>query len=235
MARSNKAASSATDSVARNDSNEFESDDDSEAEDPSKLMLFVERFVVFGDSPLGLAASFILLLVAVGTALWINQEDLSENVSRTAAYKSLGPVPKIDPPKIFVVTPNGSSLVTDEIRAAFEKDGVVAVRGLLSRNLLDRLDGASNELVQRQQEKDKQRRQKRTRTQFHMVQMGAVFLDPDDAAVDNGGVAESDENKGKASSFRELSLYSPIPQFAAELLGLSVEKNDTLRMLRYDC
>ena len=105
-------------------------------------------------------------------------------------------------------------VVSDEVLAAYRNEGVVAVRGLLSKELLDALDPVSQQLVNEQDDKNTQRQRPRRSTQFHTVQIGPSFLS-DDAL---------------ATPFRNVALDSVLPSVAAQLLGL--DESHSLRMLR---
>jgi ectoine hydroxylase-related dioxygenase (phytanoyl-CoA dioxygenase family) len=70
-------------------------------------------------------------------------------------YESLGPIPNIDPPFIFTVQLDEMGEIQfndndtyNNIHDAFYKDGVVAIRGLLSEDLLRQLDDESLIVVQ---------------------------------------------------------------------------------------
>jgi hypothetical protein len=120
-------------------------------------------------------------------------------------------------------------LVTEEIRQAFQRDGVIAIRGLIPSDLMHRLDVASDILVAQQQQTSQSERstKKRSNTQFHTVRLGALFLDP-----------PKQESEGPLSAFRHVSLDSMVPQIAGQLLWTPEElsslknKNDTVRVIR---
>ena len=190
-----------------------------EKEDGTKARVrapILTALAVFGDSVWALAASFVLLAVAVGIALTIDEPAAQ---TKDDAYAALPPIPSMSPPIIHNVEIGGDSLVTKKIRDLYERDGVVAVRGLLTPQQLDLLEIASNELVQDQESKNKGRSRKRSGTQFHSVRVGAAFL-------------ETPDRNGSLAAFRDVALFSNVPKFAAELLQLDKGRNDTMRMLR---
>ncbi|KAL7541484.1 hypothetical protein ACHAXR_011627 [Thalassiosira sp. AJA248-18] len=124
-------------------------------------------------------------------------------------------------------------VLSDEMLHRFEEDGVVVIRNLVSPKLLDRLDLASQMLIEGQDEASKKTKRGK---QFHMVKNGAIFLGvpppPNDEttcttnADNDGGTCEADtEAEGTndniiLSSFRDLAMYSKIPRVAASLLRL---------------
>eukprot|EP00978_Attheya_sp_CCMP212_P012100 scaffold30067_cov49-Attheya_sp.AAC.2 len=121
-------------------------------------------------------------------------------------------------------------LVTKEMRQAFQRDGVIAIRGLIPPDLMDRLDVASDILVAQQQQQtshSEKNSKKRSNTQFHTVRVGALFLDP-----------PKQEIEGPLSAFRHVSLDSMVPQIAGQLLSTPEElsslknNNDTVRVIR---
>ena len=197
------------------DSSEGESDMGEELND-GKSPSFISRLTLFGDSGWSVVASFPMLVVAAALVYMLDDS----SGAGESSYPSLGPVPKIDPPRIFDIH---DGKVSDEIRRAFNKDGVVAIRGLLSEEYLQRLDRASSVLVKEQKEQDSQRKRKRQGTQFYTVRQGAIFRS--DAAT------EGDEID-VAGVFREIALLSAIPKVAADLLQLREDRNDTMRLMR---
>jgi hypothetical protein len=195
---------------------------------------WLASLAIFGDSSWALLASFGLLVAAVGVALYMDDGiGSSSNVDPfEIAYQQLGPTPKIDPPRIFEF--RRGELVTEEMRIAFAKDGVIAVRGILYPELLERLDAASNSLILEQQAKNKKKpkvltgRKTPSNSQFFTVQQGAVFLN---LTKDN---EDKDDNEG-IPPFLEVSLASDIPKIVADLLQLQSTndtKTETLRLMR---
>ena len=86
-------------------------------------------------------------------------------------YKALGPIPKVDPPKIFEISSatlsSLSKLVTTDIRKAFEEDGVVAIRGLLTSSQMEALDAATHHLIEQKLDTTTQQsRRERPSAQF---------------------------------------------------------------------
>ena len=136
--------------------------------------------------------------------------------------------------------------LSDEMLQRYEEDGVIVIRNLVSPQLLDRLDKASQVLIDDQNDDGKDSRSKKRRRrgkQFHMVKNGAIFLgvppppkdEQDEAVVCNTNTESGDEchrvdedtpvvdnndNNLILSSFREMALYTKIPRVAASLLRL---------------
>jgi ectoine hydroxylase-related dioxygenase (phytanoyl-CoA dioxygenase family) len=175
----------------------------------------LSNFAVFGDSVWALVLSSLLLLVAVATSLWIDHSAAGDGDGIVDLYTQLGPVPVIDPPQIFDILQLDA--ITDEILSAYKKDGVVAVRGLIEPEVMDRLDAEANVFLEEQRRKNDGH--KRPGTQFHTVHHNAIFRHPPDNTT--------------ISPWVEVTLRSRVPQFAAELLGMrQLDSNQTMRMLR---
>lgn len=121
-------------------------------------------------------------------------------------------------------------VLSDEMLHRFEEDGVIVIRNLVSPKLMDRLDMASQMLIDGQ---DEGSMKKKRGKQFHMVKNGAVFLgvpprkggpvcttnnanEDESCEVD----AETDNDDIILSSFRDLAMYTKIPRVAASLLRL---------------
>jgi hypothetical protein len=200
---------------------------------------WLASLAIFGDSSWALVASFGLLVVAVGVALYMDDGIASNSNDDPfeTAYQQLGPIPKIDAPRIFEF--RREELVTEEMRIAFAKDGVIAVRGILDPELLERLDAASNSLILEQQAKNKKKpkiltgRKTPSNSQFFTVQQGAVFLNLT-KDIDEGD--DSTQPKEEIlPPFLEVSLASDIPKIVADLLQLqsaNENKTETLRLMR---
>jgi hypothetical protein len=182
---------------------------------------WISSFAVFGESVWALAFSFLLLLISVGISLWLDSPGIS--TSNVNPYDKLGPVPSIDPPHIYHMPTDVA--FTDEILTAYKRDGVVAVRGLIGPELLDRLDTASSEFLEEQRQRNNGR--KRPGTQFHTVYNGAIFRNPPNASDING------LTNSTLYPFLDLSLISRVPELAAKLLGMRNDgNNETMRILR---
>jgi ABC-type microcin C transport system permease subunit YejB len=180
---------------------------------------WMSSFAVFGESVWALTFSFLLLLIAVGISFWLD----TPGSSTSDPYDKLGPVPSINPPHIYHVPTDVA--ITDEIMAAYKRDGVVAVSGLIGPELLKRLDLESSDFLEEQRKKNQGR--KRSGTQFHTVYHGAIFRNTPTAS-DIHGLTNS-----TLSPFLDLSLISRVPQLAAKLLGMRNDgNNETMRLLR---
>lgn len=176
------------------------------------------KLAALGDSTTALFCSFALLVVSVVVSLAIDdapEVDLE--------YQALGPLPKIDPPKIFQFQ-DGMPLVSDEIRKAFQTDGVIAIRGLLDDDLLKLLDKASANLVEEKRRKSYKPRGALSGgkvprpKQFYLANHSLMLQqDPESQSLDN-------------NPFLKVSLQSRIPMVAADLLQM--EPKETLRVLR---
>lgn len=176
------------------------------------------QYVALGDSTTALVGSFLLLVVSVAVALSIDVDSEMD-----PEYRKLGPPPKIDPPRVFEI--QKEMLVSVEMRRAFEKDGVIAVRGLVDQNTLNLMDTASMELIQEQQGRDilKPRgalsaNRIPRKKQFYATNHSVIFQQAPDL-----------QNPDK-TPFLNIALMTDIPKMAAELLQL--DKNETLRVMR---
>ena len=211
---------------------------------------WITSIAIFGDSGLAVFGSLIVWLLAVGIALRMDSSDgsASRNIPQEfqEEYKQLGPIPQIGPPTIYQVSTvidisnNNNNpparIITPEMKQTFEKDGVIAIRGLISKDLLDRLDVASYPLTR--QEKPKETiitGRKKPPSQFHTVQEGAIFFN---LTSSNGEDKSNASSSSSLPPFYEVALKSEIPLVAAELLGYDSESDDNknrkekLRVLR---
>jgi len=176
---------------------------------------WLSKIAILGDSPISLGVSFMILLVAFGISLRLDDKPVDP-------YTKLGPVPIIDPPRIYPAN-EVHPFVSDEIRRAYQKDGVVAVRGLIDSDLLQALDRESAMLVDEHRQKSKGNN-KRQGTQFHMAIHNSIFREPPTL------IDASDPTQYNTTGFQELILQSKVPLVAAGLLGLKA--NETLRLMR---
>jgi hypothetical protein len=107
--------------------------------------------------------------------------------------------------------------------AAFEKDGVVAIRGLLTQRQMDRLDLASYEIiVQQLNGTTREQRMQLPSTQFFTVRDNLALFQPPTRS-------EDPENR---TAFLDIALFSKIPIVAAELMRMNNNGNNNLRLIR---
>jgi hypothetical protein len=123
----------------------------------------------------------------------------------------------------------GGGILSDEMLHRFEEDGVIVIRNLVSPKLLERLDLASQMIIDSQ---DVGNTKKKRGKQFHMVKNGAIFMGVPPpmtcvSSAENEGEmcdaqigTEDDNDNIILSSFRDLAMYSKIPRVAASLLRL---------------
>ena len=239
--------------------------------DDDVVASLLTKLAIFGDSANALAFSFAMMLVAIAVTLWMDDEgnasmDHSTHIPPPVPpmthsqrkpnfepqthdfddlYKKLGPIPEIDPPIVFSIDANdiGDSTSMKAIREAYKKDGVVAVRGLISAELLNRLDVESRQLIEKEQQrkKDSSKHKPKQSMQFHTMYQSPAFLQPP-SVVDESLAAATDgsssstsavlENVKNLTSFLEVAVLSRVPQFGAALLSPELEKNETVRMIR---
>ena len=221
------------------------------------------RLALFGDSPLALGSSFLLLAIAIflsnglesGAEIALLERFWSTPALDDVAYRQLGPPPRIGPATIFEVNVSGGgeptsnaerstvpvpNLVSRAMRESFENDGVIALRGLLDRKLLDELDQETMKLVveQRRRETEKAKERPKVLTgrprmpkQFFTVNQGAIFLQPTVENDASGGKHEEYDQMG-ISVFAKVALMSNIPNVVAALLDLNFDANATIRVMR---
>jgi ectoine hydroxylase-related dioxygenase (phytanoyl-CoA dioxygenase family) len=198
---------------------------------------WLSNLALFGDSQLALLSSTLLLMVAVAVSWYVDHGHLSTFSREERAYRALGPVPNLEPPVIFETPPQQESLLlSDEMRRAYTRDGVVAFRGLLSEHDLYALDQATQALVREQHDKNTAHKaqkpkvlsgRKPTGNQFHTVRQHAMFLHV--------------ENTTTTSPFVQVAMKSLVPEIAAKLLLLlqssteetcANDESQTVRILR---
>ena len=99
---------------------------------------------------------------------------------------------------------NDDLLLTSEIIDAYRQDGVVAMRNVISQDVLETLVAAGDKLVRTNND-----RRMRGNTQFHSVKVGAIFME--------GEVGEA---------FRNVALEGYVPKIAAKLNQIEVEEHE---------
>lgn len=196
------------------------------------------NLALFGDSSFALFSSFGLLVLSVVISLYMENNlpfppwDVSPSEK---AYRKLGPVPNIEPPKIFHIQDllrNENNLISEEMHQAFERDGIIAVRGLLDASILNALDEATLEMVSQEREiieaKSKKKPKlltgkKRPPKQFFTVNQGAIFSSIGDGNTTIG-----------TSPFVKVAMMSNIPRIVASLLRFDCDActNQTIRIMR---
>lgn len=173
----------------------------------SRLERFASSFAILGDSTTSLAVSLLFLLASIAFSWWLDGQTPLD------PYQKLGPVPVNGPPIIYHVE-NLTDTLPDAVRQAYLQDGVIAVRGLVDKALLERLDIESAALIQEEQKKERRRKG----TQFYTVRNGVLFPQP---------------NGTHPNAFLELALQSRIPRLAATLLQEEMkEQVSTVRVIR---
>lgn len=192
---------------------------------------YIDNLALFGDSKVALVLSGLLLLVALAlSALVDGSLSFFERLSpEEIAYRALEPAPSLAPSTIY----NRSSsvvqqlspeelpalLLSEEMRVAFERDGVIAIRGLLDASTLNALDVATMGLVREQQQKNIAKSQERPKVmtgrkpsgkQFYTVRQNAIFL--------------PSPNENVTSPFVVAAMLSAIPKVATSLLLLQMKQ-----------
>jgi len=160
---------------------------------------FTSRVAIFGDSNLALLASFFMLVVAILVATSLNDAPQRKHAARA-------PKKRPTTANIYIFDETNVALVSPGMMKEYERDGLIAIRGLLEKDLLDQLDVSSAKIVQEHKLKTKRGRG----TQFFQVEVGIALV-----------------NK----AFQDVALASSrVPSIAATLLRLA--DNSTMRMMR---
>jgi Phytanoyl-CoA dioxygenase (PhyH) len=207
-----------------------------------------------GDSSFAVLSSFSIFVVAL-IVQWYFESAIPDSVGEFLTYESLGPMPVElhSHPKIYQVNVSNYKTITmDELKATitsdmhmeYERDGVICIRGLLSPDLLQQLDGESDILVQEQISKNRNRSHYHRRgTQFHTVTHSALFLPTDATSRAATSNKASPNTVSTHNAFMEVALWSLVPSFAAALLQWNpteklesktdvMSANETLRVIR---
>ena len=196
-----------TESIPDSDSSEGELDPvfESQLQPSSRVETWIRRSALIGDSPTALCLSALLLIISLAMTLYTEK----------SPYERLGPIPIIDPPRIFSLQSEQMEPACErQLLEAYQKDGVVAVRGLVSNELLERLVHESNVFIDDQLEKKGSR--SRDSTQFFTSKHGVIF-------------------RNDTTAFLQLALNSSVSKLAATLLRKSnplLTKESSIRMLR---
>lgn len=230
----------------------------------------LEKVAVFGDSGWALLNSSIVLCIAVAVTLVLDEDGSTNNADISQGngppmtqqqilmaheeedrqrdfddlYKKLGPIPELDPPRVYSIGVDGGDSM-EEISEAYKKDGVVAVRGLIPEGLLNRLDIESRQLVAKEQErkhsssKNNSSKRPQQSMQFHTMYQSPAFLTvpylshnlPDiNGTVNDGSTIQN--NIQNITAFLEVAALSPVPTFGAALLSPELHAGETVRMIR---
>jgi hypothetical protein len=215
-----KALSPDNDPIQSKDTSEPSGSEDTAFEfssaQPTRLESWLRSFALLGDSSVALGLSAAMLFLSFGCALFLQ--------TPKSPYDQLGPIPAIDPPRIFDLRPESildndsdDQAIKKELHHAYQKDGVVAVRGLISDNLLQRLLHESDMFIQEQHDKAKGR--SRGSTQFFTSKHGVIF-------------------QNDTAAFLETAVNSSVSQLASYLLlrqtktDMSETSRDSVRVLR---
>lgn len=213
----------------------------------------LQRIAVFGDSGFALLGSFFLLVLAMtvawytddqassGRLLPSNMEHHHSHSSMSEAtsdsnfddlYKELGPVPEKRQARVFSIERDSM----EDIHVAYKEDGVVAVRGLISPALLERLDEVSRTLINQESERQHgspTRRQKKWDKQFHTMQQNPIYLDiPDLAGNENNETETEKPSQSLPNPFLEVAMLSQVPIFASQMMLPELKTGENVRMLR---
>ena len=257
MKKKQKSKTNAKDGVAvsRHEQHRKSHDDD-------YVSPLLTKLAIFGDSGFALIFSFVMLVAAIGVTVFVdeegkvqshsnlppmtqseNQHDEQEKIDFEDLYMKLGPIPEIDPPFIYSIETGdtGDSASMKVIREAYKKDGVVAVRGLIPVELLDRLDLESRQLIAKEQGRKQSSSNHRSKqsTQFHTMYQSPAFLQAPSAVEDESlglTVSSKDatlESIQNITAFLEVAVLSQVPKFGASLLSPELKENETVRMIRW--
>lgn len=209
-------------------------DDDDEAYEEqdndrrkSIMASWISSFAVFGDSPLALALSFLILILSLVTCWYVAHEAALSPEEKT--YRKLGAIPRpVGTTVIYQINTSTSTTqptavvdqITDAMKRAYRYDGVLAVRGLISQALLSALQQASDQLIREQHLQNAQKRFKVRGKQFFTVQHGVIFHTPETLRnqTSDATLSNDKENNALENPFLRLLVQSNLPQVAATLL-----------------
>lgn len=112
----------------------------------------------------------------------------------------------------------GSSILTTEQLESFQRDGFLVLSDFLDKGTVDELSEVAKVFSNAANSKQ---------PFFSVLEKGALF---------NGGISNSDSdtcsNSNSTKLFRDVALYSRLPQAAAELMQLD-PSTQNIRVLRY--
>ena len=192
------------------------------------------KLALFGDSSFALLCSFSMFVLSFLISLYADGKLPSApwHISPSErAYRQLEPLPPVAPAKIFSVDDLlDNNKVSSEMQESFDRDGVIAIRGLLDPALLSALDGATGEIVREKQKRNEEKKKTKPKVLTGQPKRPQQFF-----TVDHGTMFLNDENSTSVSPFVEVALMSRIPKIIANLLhfdSTEESKSDTLRVLR---
>lgn len=235
---------SARDDDIGSDDDDIDHDDDDELTTTSSADdSMLTRLALFGNSSTALVGSFLLFICSVVASMYLDGSLSSAFLNRLTEvrsstdllnYKRLGPIPELGPAIIYEVDGSNSvNSLTREMLVHYERDGVIALRGLLDAATLQRLEQASHQLVLEQHQKNTVKAKERPKVltgkppppkQFFTQKQGVIF------SVDA-------DSKERHSAFVQAAMLSNIPKVAAFLLGFDNRNdqsctNETVRIMR---
>lgn len=215
-------------SASVDDSDSHASSEDSwDEKDETEEHWVLSQLATLGDSSgYSLMASGFLLFLAIAFRYWVTRSALRTEAKSgydpnqytvEELYETLGPVPSIGPPIIYEVT---NPLLNESLLATYEEDGVIAFRGLISEELMQKLDRESSQLLFEMDEDGKLSKGATSGKQFHAVKNSVAFQN-------------ISSNRNVTTAFLNVSLFSDVPQVAARLLsGNSAIPTKNLRLIR---
>jgi hypothetical protein len=210
--------------------------DDSDPQQPTsppRSKDWFQYLALFGDSSCALAFSGALLVVAVMISVSLDGHDgLFPGQPEHQTFES---VPDITPAYIFHFDPSITSnadgrWLSEEMLESFERDGVIAVRGIIDPEMLDALDQEATAILDEQKQRDRLKAQERPKVltgrppspkQFLTVKLNAIFPNVNQTNT--------------TTAFATVAMMSNIPKFAANLLHFDDSAtctNQTVRILR---
>ena len=192
------------------------------------------NLALFGDSSFALFCSFSMFALSFLVSLYADGKLPSapwELSPSERAYRQLEPLPSVAPAKIFSVDELlDNNKVSSEMQESFDRDGVIAIRGLLDPALLNSLDGATAEIVREKQKRNAEKKKIKPKALTGQPKRPQQLF-----TVDQGTMFLNHENSTSVSPFVELALMSKIPNIVADLLrfdSTDLSKNQTVRVMR---
>lgn len=223
---------SSSESLASDEDTDLNNDD---------LPAWLQYVAIFGNSTKSLVASASFLLLAIGIALYIEHFPASYKglISKFEAYQKLGPIPSLGPAKVFEWNDifTETDQISQEALDSFDRDGVIAIRGLLDKEILARVGHEASLLMKEEFEKKALkpkgpltgRKPSNSGTQFFTVKEGMIFHDfKNVTSVDDSTERRTDDQSVPA--FLQVALQSRIPHVVAKLMRTS--QDETIRLMR---
>lgn len=203
---------------------------------------WVNRLAILGNSSHALVFSAVLVALALSFSWYLQIQESKSPEER--AYQKLGPLPRPrGPAKVYDIHPQkaASEQITPKMKAAYQSDGVLAIRGLIPDSLLKDMQEAADQLIFEQHYSNAQKRFRVRGKQFFTVHHGVIFRTPE-SLMNQTTDDETPEQWGANpmnNPFLRVMVQTSLSQIAATLLHHTMSTSeshghdkDNLRILR---